>query len=184
MEIRQVCVYCASSSKCDPTYFDAAERLGQHLAANGIGIVYGGGEAGLMGRLADSALKAGGNVLGILPRFMEEVEWGHQNLTELRLVDDIHSRKRAMLEASDGVVALPGGCGTLEELFEAISWKRLGLYTNPIVIVNTNGFFDPCMELLERCISERFMTPAHRSIWSLVQSPEEAVHALRSAPAP
>lgn len=182
MKIRQVCVYCASSSRCASTYFDAAEQLGQHLAENGIGIVYGGGEAGLMGRLADSALNANGRVLGILPQFMNESEWGHQNLTELRLVDNIHSRKRAMLEASDGVIALPGGCGTLEELFEAITWKRLGLYTNPIVIININDFFDPCIELLERCISEGFMTPEHRNIWALVQSPVEALQILQSDP--
>jgi uncharacterized protein (TIGR00730 family) len=181
MAIRQVCVYAASSDKCHASYLGAAERLGRHLAQNGLGIVYGGGACGLMGRLAQGALSEGGKVIGVIPRFMEEVEWGHTGLTELRVVDDIHQRKRTMLEASDAVVALPGGCGTLEELFEAIAWKRLGLYTNPIAIVNTNGFYNPCVELLERCISERFMNPGHSAIWTLVDAPEEVVPALRSA---
>ncbi len=181
MAIRQVCVYAASSDKCHASYLDAAGRLGRHLAKNGLGIVYGGGGSGLMGRLAQGALSEGGKVVGVIPRFMEEVEWGHTGLTELRVVDDMHQRKRTMLEASDAVVALPGGCGTLEELFEAIAWKRLGLYTNPIAIVNTSGFYKPCVELLERCISERFMDPEHGAIWTLVDAPEEVVPALRSA---
>lgn len=182
MAIRQICVYAASSDKCHASYLVAAECLGRNLARNRIGIVYGGGAVGLMGRLAQGALTEGGKVIGVIPRFMDEEEWGHTGLTELQVVDDIHQRKRTMLAASDAVVALPGGCGTLEELFEAIAWKRLGLYTNPITIVNTNGFYNPCVELLERCITERFMNPGHSAIWTLVDSPEEVVPALQSAP--
>jgi len=135
-----------------------------------------------MGRLATAALANGGAVTGILPRFMDELEWGHRGLTELRICADMHERKRLMLELSDAVVALPGGCGTLEELFEAITWKRLGLYLKPIVIVNVNSFFDPCIELLSRCIADRFMDGRHAEMWSVVSEPEAVFEALVSAP--
>jgi hypothetical protein len=107
-----------------------------------------------MGALADGALAKGGHVIGVLPEFMGKLEWGHERLTELRLVGDMHERKRRMIAEVDAVIALPGGCGTLEELFEAITWKRLGLYSKPIVLVNVAGYFDPCVELLERAIAE------------------------------
>ena len=180
--IRSVCVYCASSNECPEDYFEAARQLGKHLAENGIEILYGGGKAGLMGQLADSALANNGRVIGIIPQFMIEAEWGHQDITELRIVDDIHQRKRTLLESSDGIVALPGGCGTLEELLEAITWRRLGLHENPIVIVNTRDFFDPCVDLLERCIQEQFMEPKHRNIWQVVASPGDVPKALRDFP--
>ncbi|HXA51554.1 MAG TPA: TIGR00730 family Rossman fold protein, partial [Candidatus Acidoferrum sp.] len=137
--IRTVCVYCSSSDRTPPVYLEAAAHLGRALAEAGIGIVYGGSSLGSMGRMATAALEAGGKVTGILPRFMDELEWGNRALTELRIVDDMHERKRLMLELSDAVIALPGGCGTLEELFEAIAWKRLGLYFGPVVMVNVNG---------------------------------------------
>jgi uncharacterized protein (TIGR00730 family) len=122
----KVCVYCASSTEAHPDYYAAASRLGAILAGQGITIVYGGGSVGAMGALADGALEAGGKLIGILPRFMDDLEWGHKSLTELRIADDIHQRKRWMIEDVDAVVALPGGCGTFEELLEAITWKRLG----------------------------------------------------------
>jgi len=182
MVIRRVSVYCASSRQSDPVYFEAAHRLGRTLAAESITIVYGGGAGGSMGHLADGALAAGGKVIGVMPRFMEDLEWGHKGLSELRLVDDIHQRKRMMLEETDAVVALPGGCGTFEELFEAIAWKRLGLYFNPIVLVNVRGFFKPCIELLEGCIREKFMDVRHRSMWVVVNHPEEVLGAITSSP--
>ncbi len=182
MPLETVCVYCASSEKTPQVYHDAATRLGRHLASHGLAIVYGGGGVGSMGRVAEGALEAGGRVIGVIPRFMNDLEWGHRSLTELRLVEDMHERKRLMLESSDAVVALPGGCGTLEELFEAITWKRLGLYFNPIVLVNVNGFFDPCVELLNRCVREKFMSGRHAVMWTVVREPEEVVGALRSAP--
>ena len=135
-----------------------------------------------MGRLANAALAAGGRAIGVLPRFMDNLEWGHRGLTDLRITDDIHERKRLMLELSDAVVALPGGCGTLEELFEAITWKRLGLYLKPIAMVNVDGFFDPCLQLLARSIAERFMDERHAEMWSVVSTPEAALDALASAP--
>ena len=182
MKIQTVCVYCASSERTPPVYLEAAAELGRALAEAGIGIVYGGSSLGSMGRLAAAALDAGGNVTGVLPRFMDDLEWGHRSLTELRLVDDMHERKRTMLDLSDAVVALPGGCGTLEELFEAITWKRLGLYRGPVVLVNINGFYEPCLRLLSRCVEERFMDPKHAAMWQVAELAGEVVAALRSAP--
>src|SRR3954464_3641202 len=179
--IQTVCVYCSSSDRTPPVYFDAAARLGHTLAAAGIGIVYGGSSLGSMGRMATAALAAGGKVTGVLPRFMDELEWGNRALTELRIVDDMHERKRLMLELSGAVIALPGGCGTLEELFEAITWKRLGLYFGPVVLVNVNGFYDPCIQLLDRTIDEGFMNAKHREMWSVVQRPADVVGALRAS---
>lgn len=183
MSLQRVCVYCASSSQCDALYFEETQRLGALLARHGYAIVYGGGGAGLMGALADAALAAGGEVIGVLPHFMKQVEWGHNGLTDMRLVDDMHERKRTMIESSEALIALPGGCGTLEELLEAITWKRLGLHTNPIIIVNTRGFYDPLIAQLERCIDERFMLPKHRAMWSVVASVEEVLPALQNASA-
>jgi uncharacterized protein (TIGR00730 family) len=182
LPIDTVCVYCASSTKADPVYLAAAERLGRILAGNSITIIYGAGGVGSMGRLADGALSEGGRVVGIVPRFMKDLEWYHRGISELRLVDDLHERKRALIDGVDAVVALPGGSGTLDELIEAISLKRLGTFLGPIVMVNTRGFFDPCIELLERCIDERFMDERHRAMWQVVGEPEEVIEALREAP--
>jgi uncharacterized protein (TIGR00730 family) len=176
-----VCVYCASSNRSAPVYLEAAARLGRILAENGITIVYGGSSLGSMGRLAAAALEAGGKVIGVLPRFMDELEWGHRSLTEMRIVGDMHERKRVMLELSGAAIALPGGCGTLEELFEAITWKRLGLYFGPVVLVNVNNFFDPCIELLNRTVDERFMDEKHRGMWSVAPGPESVLETLRTA---
>jgi uncharacterized protein (TIGR00730 family) len=179
--IRTVCIYCSSSDRTPAVYLEAAARLGRALADAEIGVVYGGSTLGSMGRMAAAALDAGGKVTGILPRFMDELEWGNRALTELRIVDDMHERKRLMLELSDAVIALPGGCGTLEELFEAITWKRLGLYFGSVVLVNVNGFYDPCIQLLDRTVDEGFMNAKHREMWSVVASPEDAIATLRTA---
>jgi uncharacterized protein (TIGR00730 family) len=180
---RAVCVYCASSRSSHPDYRAAAHRLGAVLAGAGIGIVYGGGAAGSMGALADGALERGGRVVGILPRFMADLEWGHHGLTELELVEDLRVRKHLMLTRSDAAIALPGGSGTLEELLEAITLKRLGLYLNPIVLVNTRGFFAPLLALLESAVTERFMDRRHLDMWQVVAEPEEVPGALARAPA-
>ena len=135
-----------------------------------------------MGHLANAALAEGGNVVGVLPRFMYDLEWGHGALSELHLVDDLHERKRLMNSDVDGIVALPGGSGTFEELIEAITWKRLGLHVQPIVLVNIRQFFDPLVALLEGAIRERFMDPRHRAMWSLVERAEDVVGAIREAP--
>ncbi len=179
---RTVCVYCASSRTAHPEYRDAARRLGATLAERGFGVVYGGGGAGSMGALADGALGKGGRVVGVLPRFMADLEWGHKGLTELELVEDMRTRKHLMLTSSHAAVALPGGSGTLEELLEAITLKRLGLYLNPIVLVNTRAFFDPLIELLSRAIEERFMDERHSQMWQVVSEPERVPEALDAAP--
>ncbi len=182
MAIKRVCVYCASSRQCDPAYHDAAGRLGRTLARNKVTLVYGGGSVGSMGHLADAALAEGGRVIGVLPRFMYDLEWGHSGLSELLVVNDLHERKRLMIDDVDAVIALPGGCGTLEELFEAITWKRLGLFGGAIVMVNTLGFYSPCVAFLESCIERRFMDERHRAMWSLVERPEDVLDAIACTP--
>lgn len=180
---RAVCVYCASSRACSPDYHEAAFRLGTVLATGGFTVVYGGGAVGSMGALADGALSRGGRVVGVLPRFMQELEWGHKGLSELQLVEDMRARKHLMLSQSQAAVALPGGSGTLEELLEAISLKRLGLYLGPIVLVNTRSFFDPLTQLLSHAIAERFMADQHQVMWQVVSEPEQVIDAFASAPA-
>lgn len=179
--IGTVAVYCASSRQSDPAFPAAARRVGTLLAESGIAIVYGGGAVGSMGALADGALASGGRITGVLPRFMADLEWGHPRLSELKLVSDMHERKRTMIESADAVLALPGGCGTLEELLEAITWKRLGLYGGPVVILNQGGFFDPLVAMLDRCVAERFMDPRHGSMWTVVGTAEGVIPALENA---
>ncbi|WP_373649414.1 TIGR00730 family Rossman fold protein [Schlesneria sp. DSM 10557] len=177
-----VCVYCASSRACHPEYHASAYRLGELLAEGGCSIIYGGGGAGSMGAVADGALSRNGRVVGVIPHFMMELEWGHSGITELLRVEDMRTRKHIMLSQSQAVVALPGGSGTLEELFEAITLKRLGLYLNPIVLVNTRGYFDPLIEMMSRAVEERFMSERHGAMWQVVQTAEEVLPAIKSAP--
>ena len=179
---RSVCVYCASSASCPPAYHDAAFRLGTVLADAGFTVVYGGGTLGSMGALANGVLTRGGRVVGVMPRFMVELEWAHDRLSELHLVDDIRTRKHEMLSRSQAVIALPGGSGTLEELMEVISLKRLAIYLGPIVLVNTRGFFEPLLAQLARAVEERFMDRRHLAMWQVVAEPEEVPAALAHAP--
>ncbi len=180
--IDRVCVFCASSSLADGEYQSCASNLGALLARKGATVVYGGGAIGLMGAVADGALAAGGRVTGIIPRFMQELEWAHGGVTELCVVKDMHERKRLLVENVDAVVALPGGSGTLEELLEVITLKRLAIFLNPIVLVNVCGYFDPLLQLFENAINERFMDARHRSMWSVVDSAEEVLPAIEAAP--
>jgi uncharacterized protein (TIGR00730 family) len=180
---RAVCVYCASSRAAHADYREAAFRLGAELAAGGYDVVYGGGARGSMGALADGALSKGGQVIGILPRFMADLEWGHSGLSELQLVEDMRTRKHLMLSRSDAVIALPGGSGTLEELLEAITLKRLGLYVNPIILINTRRYFEPLLRLFDSAIRERFMDERHARMWEVVEEPEGVLEALRNSPA-
>jgi hypothetical protein len=179
---RHVLVFCASSRSCDPSFHQAAASLGRLLALAGDTVVYGGGGVGSMGALADAALEAGGRVVGIQPHFMRDLEWTHGRLSELVLVEDMQSRKREMLGIADAVVTLPGGSGTFEDLFEAITSKRLGLFRKPIVVVNQRGFFDPFFAMMQRSVDERFMHGAHLDIWQAVDAVEQVVEALHSAP--
>jgi uncharacterized protein (TIGR00730 family) len=178
---KRICVYCASSDASDPEYRDVARRLGGILASQGYAVVYGGGSTGSMGALADGVLAGGGRITGVMPRFMLEREWAHQSLTELRVVEDMRIRKHTMLSESHGLITLPGGPGTFEELFEALTLKRLGLYANPIVLVNTRNYFDPLLALLEHAVKERFMSRPRIDLWQIVAHPEDVPHALANA---
>lgn len=181
-QINSVCVYSASSTKIDSVYFKAAEELGRLFAEHHIRLINGAGSIGLMCSVADAVLKNGGEVTGVIPHFMVEQNWHHTGLTELIEVESMHERKQKMANLSDGIIALPGGCGTLEELLEIITWKQLGLYLNPIIILNVNGFFDPLLEMLEKAIEENFMRQQHGDIWKVARTPEEAVKLLYETP--
>ncbi|QOC22313.1 TIGR00730 family Rossman fold protein [Wenzhouxiangella sp. AB-CW3] len=178
MPIRTVTVYAASSQALDSAYIDAAARLGTALGRTGYRLVYGGGGHGLMGAMADAALAAGSEVHGIIPEFLTRVEQGHQHLTSLEVVPDMRTRKARMLEDSDAVIALPGGCGTFEELFEAMTLKRLGQFLGPIVLINTAGYYDRLLDFLHHSVSEHFMNQTHLDMWQTVAEPEQAAKAL------
>jgi len=177
----RVLVFCASSKSADPVFREAAATLGRVLARSRCSVIYGGGADGSMGALADAALAEGAKVVGIQPRFMAEREWTHRGLSELHLVETMAERKQLMIESCDAIVTLPGGSGTLEEVLEAITAKRLGLFLGPIVFVNQNCFFDPCLAQLEHCVQHDFMDRRHREMWSVVSDPEEVPAAFAAA---
>ena len=180
--MNSVCVYCASSTQIDDKYFRAAEELGTLIAQRGLRLITGAGKLGLMNAIEDAALAAGGKVTGVIPIFMVKEGWHHTGLTELIETPSMHERKQTMANLSDGVIALPGGCGTLEELLEIITWKQLGLYLNPIVILNLDGFYDALLAQLDKSIEERFMRDIHADIWKVATTPSEAVELLFSTP--
>lgn len=177
-EIKSVCVYCASSTRISPIYFEIAEKLGRLLALNHINLVNGAGCVGLMAEISNAVLKAGGTVTGVIPRFMVENGWHHQELTRLVVTETMHERKQLMAEMSDGVIALPGGCGTMEELLEIITWKQLGLYLKPIVILNIDGYYNPLLDMLKNAVGQNFMRPEHQNIWQVAETAEEAIEFL------
>ena len=182
-EIKTVCVYSASSTQIAPVYFQVAEELGRLLAEKHINLINGAGCIGLMAATSNAALAAGGTVTGVIPRFMVEQGWHHQGLTRLVETETMHERKQLMADLSDGVIALPGGCGTLEELLEIITWKQLGLYLKPIVILNIEGYYDPLIAMLQNAINGNFMRKEHEVIWQVATTAEEAVECLYHAPA-
>ncbi|MEY4049106.1 MAG: hypothetical protein RL284_2657 [Bacteroidota bacterium] len=177
----RICVYCASSAKIDEIYFEATERLAKILVNSGVQVIYGGGGHGLMGKLADTVLAQGGQIKGIMPQFMNEVEWAHKKVTDFEFTNTMHERKAKFLENIDALIALPGGTGTLEELLEAITLKRLGQFTKPIIILNTNGYYDPLIQMLERCVEEKFLRPIHAEMWTFVHQPEEVMSAINQS---
>lgn len=181
-KINAVCVYSASSTKIDSIYFETARKLGILLARNGIRVVNGAGNMGLMAAVSDAALAAGGKVTGVIPRFMVEQNWHHTGLSELIKVDTMHERKQKMAALGDAIIALPGGCGTLEELLEVITWKQLGLYLNPIVILNVKDYYGPLLEMFARAAEEHFIGARHMDIWRIAHTPEEAVTQIQTTP--
>ncbi len=181
--LRRVTVYASSSSALADSYYDAASRLGSILGGAGFDIVYGGGGVGLMRAMADNALAAGAHVHGVIPGFLNTVEHSHKNLSQLEVVDDMRERKHRMLVGSDAVVSLPGGSGTFEEVFEVLTLKRLGRFLGPVVLVNTNHYFDRFVGFLEHSVSEHFMSQLHLEMWSMIDEPEQVLDALSSAKA-
>lgn len=178
---QRVTVYASSSSALADSYYDAAARLGTVLGKAGFTIVYGGGGVGLMGAMANNALAEGAHVHGVIPEFLNTVEHGHAGLSRLDVVEDMRERKHRMLLKSDAVVTLPGGSGTFEEVFEAITLKRLGDFLGPIVMVNTNNYFDRLVDFMAHSVNERFMSERHLEMWSVVDQPEQVIEALQSA---
>lgn len=176
-----ICVYCASSTQINPLYFEATERLGKILAEAGHAVVFGGGSTGLMGKLADSMLAANAKITGVIPQFMIDEDWHHNELTELIVTQTMHERKEKMASMADAAIALPGGCGTLEELLEVITWKQLGIFTKPIIIVNMGGYYDPLIEMLHRAVDEKFMRDIHKNMWEVVETPEDVLSAIANS---
>lgn len=180
--MQSVCVYCASSTQIDEKYFRAAQELGTLIAQRGLRLITGAGKLGLMNTVQDAALAAGGEAVGVIPTFMVREGWHHEKLTQLIETASMHERKQTMADLSDGVIALPGGCGTMEELLEIITWKQLGLYLNPIIILNIDGFYDHLLAQLSKAVEDNFMRSIHADIWRVATTPEEAIELLLSTP--
>ena len=178
--LRRVCIYCGSSFGTNPNHRAAAESFATLLAKRGIGVVYGGASVGLMGAVADAAIAVGGEVIGVLPHFMADKEIAHTGLTELRLVETLHERKAQMAELSDAFVALPGGIGTFEEIFEALSWAQIGLHTKPCAVLNTDGFYDPLLAFLHATVNTGFVRAATRALLLSENEPETLLTALET----
>ena len=180
--LRRVCVFCGSKHGVRPEYTEAARAMGAALAAGGIGLVYGGGRVGLMGVVADAVLDAGGEVIGVIPGHMSDREIAHHDVTDLRIVGSMHERKALMYELSDGFVALPGGLGTLEELFEITTWSQLGLHAKPTGLLDVAGFYTPLVRFLDQLVSEGFVAERHRRLLRVADKPAALLERLAAFP--
>lgn len=179
-----LCVYCGSSDQVDPAHRQAAATLGRLLARSSTTLVYGGGRIGLMGICADAALAAGGHVIGIIPEHLNSVEVGHQGVSELHVVPSMHIRKQMMFELADAFAVLPGGIGTLDETFEIITWRYLGLHDKPIVLVDNKGYWRPFIAMIDHVIASGFAKPAIRALYQVVDRVEDVLPAIAAAPMP
>lgn len=179
---KSVCVFCASSGNVPGNYMAAAARIGDLCAAEKLCLVNGAGDVGLMGACSDACLHRGGHVIGVIPRFMVERGWGHRSLPELVITDNMATRRQRMRELSDGVIALPGGCGTLEELFETITQRQMGFYPHPVILLNTDGFYDGVIAWWKRAFDERFMRSDQGDLLSVAHTPDEAIHLFKTLP--
>ncbi len=182
MQLHSVAIYCASSNKIRPSYIDAAERLGAELAKHGLRLIYGDGGIGLMAAAARGALSEGGEVIGVIPQFMVDQGWNNPNSTQTIITQTMHERKATICDMADAMVALPGGIGTFEELLECLTWKQLGLHNCPVVILNTDGYYDRLLSCIEYMIEEQMMRPIHRDMFTVVSQPEDVIQAILSSP--
>lgn len=180
MIINNVTVFCASSNKCDKFFLDEAQKLGEILAKSGRTILYGGGKVGLMGKLAEGSLKFNGKIIGIITEQLKNLELGNEEINELRIVSSMHEREAGLIMNADCIIALPGGCGTIEELMQAITWKRLGLINTPVIIVNLRNFYDHLIKMLELTVKEKFMKEEYLEHWSVVSSIEECMDLIEN----
>lgn len=178
--IQTVCVYCGSSSNVDDAYKNEIKAFGQALGTDGKTAIYGGGHVGLMGLLADATLETGGKVIGIIPTFLDDREKKHENLTELHVVDSMHERKQKMAELADAFVVMPGGFGTLDEFFEILTWRQLGLHDRPIILVNTEGYWDALIQLIDHIIKSGFAQEKHRDGLTIVDDAAAAIDFLQN----
>jgi uncharacterized protein (TIGR00730 family) len=178
--IKNICVYCGASNRVSERYMLAAQEVGKLLATNGLGLVYGGGRMGLMGMVADSVLDNGGKAIGVIPKHLQDREVRHEKLSELYVVDTMHIRKQMMAERSDAFLILPGGYGTLEEAFEMLTWKQLGLHNKPIVFLNIFDFWTPLQELKQHLSDESFIKQDDLKLFSLVESPDQIIAAIQA----
>ena len=184
MPVRSVCVFCGASIGANPAYREAAVTLGQAIARRGLTLVYGGGAVGMKGIDADAAMAAGGEVVGIIPQSLLDAEVGHKGLTRLEVVDGMHARKARMAELSDAFIALPGGLGTLEELFEVWTWGQLGYHAKPLGLLDVNGFYEKLGGLLDHIVEEGFVRPQHRAMLLLGQQPDALLDGMNEFVAP
>lgn len=182
MQLHSVANYCASSNKIRPSYIDAAERLGAEFAKHGLRLIYGDGGIGLMAAAARGALSEGGEVIGVIPQFMVDQGWNNPNSTQTIITQTMHERKATICDMADAMVALPGGIGTFEELLECLTWKQLGLHNCPVVILNTDGYYDRLLSCIEYMIEEQMMRPIHRDMFTVVSQPEDVIQAILSSP--
>lgn len=176
--MRRICVFCGSNFGKHPSYRRVAEELGRRMAGRGTGIVYGGGNVGLMGALADAALEAGGEVIGIVPRMLSEREVAHQGVTELKVVETMHERKALMVELSDAFLSLPGGIGTMDEFFETLTWAQLDIHRKPCGILNLNGYYDHIVGQLDRFVEDGFLSASNRRLLIIREDLDSMMHAL------
>lgn len=178
--LKTVCVFCGSSDRIPASYLAAARQMGETLARHGLRLVYGAGSTGMMGALADGALSAGGEVIGIIPEIFNTPHLMHNGLTRLEIVPDMHTRKARMAQLADAFIALPGGLGTFEELFEMLTWLQIGLHTKPIGLLNTQAYFDPLVTLIEHASLQGFLYPEHRGLFVVRQQPAALIEALQT----
>lgn len=180
--IKSICVYCASSTQIDECFVRDARLLGRLMAQQNITLVNGAGNMGLMKASADGCLESGGRAIGVIPTFMVRENWCHQGMSQIIETPDMHIRQQKMAEISDAAIVLPGGCGTFAELMELITWKQLGLYLKPIVILNTAGYFDTLLQMMQEAADKGFMRQQHKAIWRVSNTPEEAIQLVQSTP--